>query len=85
MNAASDQYTVTWCSVRGFDSSQTTTAQATLLPDGTIEMKYASGITLANARSVNPQIEVFEVSAYSGEGLSRWYAWLEGELAACEW
>jgi hypothetical protein len=49
VNAASDQYTVTWCGVRGFDSSQTTTAQATLLPDGTIEMKYASGITLANA------------------------------------
>src|SRR4029450_1753436 len=27
VNAAGDQYTVTWCSVRGFNSSQTTTAQ----------------------------------------------------------
>ena len=35
----SDQYTVTWCAVRGFDSPQTTTAQTTLLPDGTIEMR----------------------------------------------
>lgn len=40
VNAASDQYTVTWCNVRGFDSTSTVTAQATLLPDGTIEMKY---------------------------------------------
>jgi hypothetical protein len=40
-NAASDQYTVTWCGVRGFDSTQTVTVQATLLPDGTIEMKFS--------------------------------------------
>ncbi|OFW11345.1 MAG: hypothetical protein A3H96_18845 [Acidobacteria bacterium RIFCSPLOWO2_02_FULL_67_36] len=40
VNAASDQYTVTWCSVRGFDSAANVTAQVTLLPDGTIEMKY---------------------------------------------
>jgi len=40
VNAASDQYTVTWCSVRAFDSSQTVTAQATLLPDGSVEFKY---------------------------------------------
>jgi hypothetical protein len=39
-HAASDQYTVTWCNVRGFDSSRLTTTQVTLLPDGTIEMKY---------------------------------------------
>ena len=40
VNAAADQYTVTWCSVRGFESSSTVTAQATLLPNGSIEMKY---------------------------------------------
>ena len=40
VNAASDQYTVTWCAVRGFDSTRATTAQVTLLPNGTIEMKY---------------------------------------------
>lgn len=49
INAASDQYTVTWCNVRGFDSSNTTSVQATLLPDGVIELKYASGITLPEA------------------------------------
>ena len=35
--------------VRGFDSTQTTTAQTTLLPDGTIEMRFAAGITLPDA------------------------------------
>ena len=40
VNAASDQYTVTWCAVRGFDSTRAMTAQVTLLPTGTIEMKY---------------------------------------------
>ncbi len=49
VNAASDQYTVTWCAVRGFDSAQTTTTQTTLLPDGAIEMRFASGITLPDA------------------------------------
>lgn len=41
VNAAADQYTVTWCNVRGFESQGVLTAQATLLPDGTIEFKYA--------------------------------------------
>ncbi len=49
VNAASDQYTVTWCAVRGFDTSQTTTVQTTLLPDGTIEMKYGDAIALRDA------------------------------------
>jgi hypothetical protein len=49
VNAAADQYTVTWCGVRGFDSTQTTTTQTTLLPDGAIEMRFASGITLPDA------------------------------------
>jgi len=40
VNAAADQYTVTWCAVRGFDSTRIVTAQATLLPSGAIEMKY---------------------------------------------
>jgi hypothetical protein len=47
-HAAADQYTITWCNVRGFDSQQSATVQATLLPDGTIEMKYAT-ITLGDA------------------------------------
>jgi hypothetical protein len=49
VHAAPDQYTVTWCRVRGFESSQTTTVQATLLPDGTIELKYGASITLSDA------------------------------------
>jgi hypothetical protein len=40
INSAPDQYTVTWCTVRGFDSSLTVTSQVTLLPDGSIEFKY---------------------------------------------
>jgi hypothetical protein len=47
-NAAPDQYTVTWCAVRGFDSTSTVTIQATLLPDGTIEMKF-SDVALTDA------------------------------------
>ena len=47
-NAAADQYTVTWCGVRGFESSRTTNAQLTLLPDGTIEMKFGE-VTLPEA------------------------------------
>ena len=29
-----------------------------------------------NARSVNPDVRVINLSATSGEGLERWYAWL---------
>jgi len=47
-NAASDQYTVTWCGVRGFESTRTTNAQVTLLPDGAIEMKFGE-VTLTEA------------------------------------
>lgn len=32
---------------------------------------------IAYARQVNPAIEVFQVSATTGEGLSEWYSWLE--------
>lgn len=42
VNAASDLYTVTWCIVRGFDSSRTITTQLALLPDGTIEFVYGA-------------------------------------------
>ena len=48
VNAASDQYTVTWCGVRGFESTQTTNAQVTLLPSGVIEMKFGT-VTLDEA------------------------------------
>jgi hypothetical protein len=49
LNAAADQYTVTWCNVRGFDSTLTTTVQATLLPSGVIEMKFGATPTVTDA------------------------------------
>lgn len=48
VNAAADQYTVTWCGVPGYGVSQTVTVQATLLPDNSIEYKFAD-FTLADA------------------------------------
>jgi hypothetical protein len=47
-NAGASEYTVTWCGIRGFDSTQTVDAQVTLLPSGVIEMKYAD-VTLVEA------------------------------------
>ena len=49
LNAASDQYTVTWCNVRGFDSPRTTTVQVTLLPNATVEMKFGPTVTITDA------------------------------------
>jgi hypothetical protein len=49
LNAASDQYTVTWCNVRAFDSTQTTTVQATLLPSGVVELKFGAAVTIPDA------------------------------------
>jgi hypothetical protein len=49
VNATTTEYTVTWCGVRGFDTTQTTTVQATMLPDGTVEMNYGETITLGDA------------------------------------
>ena len=49
VNAASDGYTVTWCSVRGFDSTRVVTAQATLFPDGAVELKYSDSINIGDA------------------------------------
>jgi len=35
---------------------------------------------VANAREVNPDIRVFQVSARSGDGLQSWYGWLRSEI-----
>ena len=43
LRSAGDGLTVTWCNVRVFDSPRLATFQTTLLPDGSIEMKYAGG------------------------------------------
>ena len=35
-----------------------------------------------HARRVNPDIEVFQVSATTGEGLDEWYSWLRAQVQA---
>ncbi|CAH0322433.1 Hydrogenase isoenzymes nickel incorporation protein HypB [Rahnella aquatilis] len=37
---------------------------------------------IANARQVNPQIEVIRLSATTGEGMEQWLAWLEQQRCA---
>jgi hypothetical protein len=49
VHAAADQYTVTWCGVRGFDSQLAATVQTTLLPDGVVEFKYGTFIPIPDA------------------------------------
>jgi hypothetical protein len=49
VQGGSDAWTVTWCGVRGFDSPRTTTVQASLLPSGSIEMRFGPEIGLSEA------------------------------------
>jgi hypothetical protein len=49
LQAASDAFTVTWCDVLGFESQRLVRAQLSLLPDGTIEMKFADNTNLFDA------------------------------------
>lgn len=49
LNAASDQFTVTWCNVRGFDTTRTVTLQTSLLPNGNIEMIYGASVNVGDA------------------------------------
>jgi hypothetical protein len=35
---------------------------------------------LENARKVNPALNIFQVSAYTGEGLDEWYGWINNRL-----
>jgi hypothetical protein len=49
VQSASDAFTVTWCGVRAFDSTQSTTFQVSLLPEGAIEMHYGSSIGATDA------------------------------------
>jgi hydrogenase nickel incorporation protein HypB len=37
---------------------------------------------IEHARRVNPQLEVIQVSATTGEGFEAWLAWLEAGVAA---
>jgi hypothetical protein len=49
VQSAADVFTVTWCAVRGFDSTQATTVQVAVLPDGGVEMHYGRTIGLRDA------------------------------------
>jgi hydrogenase nickel incorporation protein HypB len=39
-------------------------------------LDFDVGRVVANAREVNPDIEVLEVSARTGAGLDQWYGWI---------
>lgn len=45
-------------------------------------LRFKLDVAIDNARSVNPRLKIFPLSAYSGEGLQAWYDWLRVELAA---
>ena len=49
VHSASDQYTVTWCNVRAFESQRSVTMQVSLLADGAIEMKYENSTNITDA------------------------------------
>jgi hypothetical protein len=46
---AADAFTVTWCTVRGFDKEETVTVQASLLPNGNVEFQFGQSIELRTA------------------------------------
>jgi hydrogenase nickel incorporation protein HypB len=41
---------------------------------------FQAALACENARRVQPEIEIVEVSCTSGQGLDRWRAWLEAHL-----
>jgi hydrogenase nickel incorporation protein HypB len=45
-------------------------------------VRFDAGRAIANALTVNPDLKVFQLSAYSREGMAEWYGWLKAELAA---
>lgn len=51
--------------------------KADLLP----HVDFCVGAAVANARRVNPKIQVLQVSARTGEGLDGWLTWLQGAVA----
>ena len=44
-------------------------------------VRFDSQRARENALSVNPSLQWLELSAYSGDGLPRWYEWLQASLA----
>jgi hypothetical protein len=71
VNAASDQYTVTWCQVHGYASTHIATVQTTFLPDGSIEVKVDPTTTLTDAivgMSPGKTTDFTSVNLSSGSG-----------------
>ncbi|MEO6235836.1 MAG: hypothetical protein ABIQ52_02490 [Vicinamibacterales bacterium] len=73
VNAAADVYTVTWCNVRGFESTRSTTVQATLLPDGSVEMKFGDTTNIGESIiGISPghtaEIALVDLTSGSGSG-----------------
>ncbi len=52
VRAAADAFTVTWCGVHVFGSALQATLQTSLLPDGSVEMKYADAPAFTAADGV---------------------------------
>jgi len=48
LSSTANAFTVTWCGVPDFDNTGKVTAQAALLPDGAVEMRFDRATTLRN-------------------------------------
>ena len=46
-------------------------------------LEFNVDLLIANARRVQPDIEVIRVSARTGEGMEAWLQWIEGQMASC--
>jgi hydrogenase nickel incorporation protein HypB len=45
-------------------------------------LEYSVEMAIDNARSINPELEVFSTSSYTGEGLEAWTGWLTKRVSA---
>jgi hydrogenase nickel incorporation protein HypB len=43
-------------------------------------LNFDMGLFLANLKAINPQVEIFECSATTGQGVQEWIDWLTGSL-----
>jgi hydrogenase nickel incorporation protein HypB len=45
-------------------------------------LEYEVETAIENARSINPELEVFTTSSRTGEGLEAWTGWLAEQVSA---
>jgi hydrogenase nickel incorporation protein HypB len=43
-------------------------------------LRFDLDAAIANARQVNPELEILQMSALTGEGMAAWYQWLRETL-----